>query len=132
MRTLHDNIFKSLLDGLLYLILYIIIPTTQCVIYTIKDDDGFFFAAFLLLSSILYDCYTRYSSDMDDLQKKKIKWNVLASGITWLLVVVFWMFNAASFDILKWAVFFYVPSILIAAAIAIFDAFAQLQCVFSN
>lgn len=132
MRTLHDNIFKSLLDGVLYILLYILIPTTQCIIYTIKDKTDFFFCAFLLLSGLLYDCYTRYTSDMNEWQKKKMKWNAVSSGTSWMLSVVIYMLRNAPFDMPNWIVFLYVPSVLIAAFIAIFDVFAHIQCEFSN
>lgn len=66
------NIYKSVLDAIIYFALYLCVPLTQCIAYLIVGPSLFWFSAFLAVSSLLYDCYTRYNKNCSRGMRDKI------------------------------------------------------------
>lgn len=82
---LDNNIYKSILDAGVYLILYIVIPISQVIAYVINGDKGSILCILLLLLSILYDCYAR--ADNSGKNKKNKDYH------DWLFVFLYDMCN---------------------------------------
>ena len=72
---LKQNLFKSVLDGLLYVILYIAIPTVQCISYLLSSSDAFWTCFCLMTASLAYDSYTRFDKKNCSSKKNKI-WQI--------------------------------------------------------
>lgn len=72
-----NNIYQNVTDALLYLVLYLILPTFQTIANFMTGDAGGLWSAMLLLAGILYDCYTRYGG----LQRKG-KGKIIAIGVS--------------------------------------------------
>ena len=82
---MKKNLFKTVLDGFGYEILYFVIPIAQCVAYAILEDGVLWFSTLLLESSLLYDSYTRFNIKDMLAKRKKI---VLIGVIAGILFVV--------------------------------------------
>ena len=88
----EENLFKSGIDGFMYLSLYFVIPISELIAYLIVDPTMFFSTMFLLLVSLAYDSYTRYDSEFKYAKKnKKVKFIGILSLSLLLLTAGCWI-----------------------------------------
>ena len=82
------NIYKSVLDAIIYFVLYLCIPLAQCIAYLLVDPSLFWFSAFLAVSSLLYDCYTRYNGNCSRGMRNKILWIGFVSFFLFVYTII--------------------------------------------
>ena len=81
---MRRNIFKSLLDAVLYIGLYFVVPIAQFIAYNILDDSSVWFVSLLMTASLLYDSYTRYDVRRIDSFKRKV---IINGGVALFLML---------------------------------------------
>ena len=69
---MNKNIFQSVLDGMIYVVLYLVIPVAQIIAHMIVDPSLVWFSSLLATSSLAYDSYTRFSYKSCGAKKRKI------------------------------------------------------------
>ena len=107
------RLFKSVLDGLGYILLLIIAPASQATIYLLTKDPGFYISAIIMAICLLYDCYTRFDNGMS----KKDKFGIFIIGtcaFTMLLgVFAIKIFEVAGItSVYNWGYWLFSPLIL--------------------
>lgn len=119
-----NNIYKSLWDAGIYLVLYIIIPVTQYYLYITNQSAESFTCAILLSVSILYDCYTRF-----DAQKKVAKRKILAIGvacfITLCIMIVLHMLAKEGINF-NGRFYFFLAPLIVPVCVNIWDLTGQI------
>lgn len=126
MKAITDNnIYKSIIDAGIYSVLYIVIPISQFIAYIINGDKGRFWCVFLLLVSILYDCYTRFD-DATKIGKKKILSIGISTFIMIIITIVLSIFVSNDLTIDSWAYLLYLP-ILITVCVNVWDFIGRLR-----
>lgn len=107
------NIYKSTLDASLYFLLYIVAPAGQAVGYYIRrDNTSYFICIFLLLFSILYDCYTRYNSSLSKIDRCKIVVIGLAVFMMLAVSIILVMLIYCGIAISDWTCLLYLPFVV--------------------
>lgn len=81
---MRRNIFKSLLDAVLYIGLYFVVPIAQFIAYNILNDSSVWFVSLLMTASLLYDSYTRYDARRIDSFKRKV---IINGGVALFLML---------------------------------------------
>lgn len=84
---MDKNFFKSCFDGIFYILLYFIIPVAQCVAYLILDSNLFWYSIVLLISALLYDCYTRHNKSNHTKKNQRITTIGIIVGILLLFSI---------------------------------------------
>lgn len=111
-KSVYNSIFRSAWDALIYLFLYIIVPLWQAITYIINLDKSRFVCIIILLSSILYDCYTRFNDDMSKNERKMI---FCIGSISFILIILSLSFHLCILNniyIHSWVYILYIPFLL--------------------
>ena len=82
---MQENMFKSVLDAFLYLLLYFVVPLAQYIAYNILEDSSVWFVSLLMTGSLFYDSYTRY----DGRKLKKFRVQMVIIGAVALVLTVY-------------------------------------------
>ena len=90
LATKENNLFKSIIDSILYIIIYFAIPVSQLIRNIFDNTDVFWLTVFLLLLSLAYDCYTRYDTNIVNCGSKNLKIKII--GIVTVLLLVMTIF----------------------------------------
>lgn len=122
------NIFKSVLDGGVYILLYLIIPIMECFLVLSKTLSYDFFWLIISLSAcFLYDCYTRFSGT----REKKKKLVIVGACAFWILVCgIVFLRISSKISLSIYFIFFFIP-VFIPFAIAMRDLIKRINKLIS-
>ena len=112
MKSSYNSIYKSSLDALLYLFLYIVIPVSQIIPSVLSSDSNRFGCVILLLFSILYDCYTRYHGDMSRSERCVIFIIGIITVVLLIISLVLHQIVLSEKELFDWVYFLYTPIVL--------------------
>ena len=121
----NNNIFKSVLDGFLYIILYFVTPIAQCVAYAIVNKELFLYSALLLVAALCYDAYSRYDKDEDPRKILKVLTIGIISGSLFGLSLFFLILANNGVNIGNISRLIYL-ALFVPFFIAVNDLFSQL------
>ena len=108
-KSIYNSIYKSPWDAFIYLILYIIIPVSQVIEYICVSDPGRFTCIVLLLLSILYDCYTRFNSDMSKAERRVIFAIGVVAVVLGIISIMLHSIVSSNKALPSWVYLLYIP-----------------------